>query len=268
MFRIKNQYAEVTGDNGLLSDYSAMLCWFKINGIEISTDPDVGDTVNAGLVNLWIAFRESLTNIPQRFERKFLEAEALKVCEADDAYELRDCIDEVSDGHLMAIARLFDKPTENESLSIAVSWHRDDVKDIRPDLTDAQALEVLQFAKHKHDANIGINWEVLQIHADMLFPEVEAIQRLTDDEWSEQYPLVSNHIDVNSSCDGKMFETYGDELQHVMATPPEFVWTYQDDDNGNPCITSGFHVVNRIGYFISTIPCTIDTFVVLDSEVS
>lgn len=199
MFLIKSQYAEITANNGLLSDYNAMLFWFRINGIEISTDPKVGDIVNAELVKLWIAFRESLTNIPQRFERDFLEAKALSMCEADDVYELRDCIGEVSDGHLMAIARLFDKPTENKnkliesisdappvtkaeieaplrgdestSESIAIVWHVDDVLDQCPTLSRDEALEVLHVLKRKHDANIGINWEVISIVAQCCYPQ-------------------------------------------------------------------------------------------------
>jgi hypothetical protein len=54
---------------------------------------------------------------------------------------------------------------------IAITWHIDDVKELRPDLTDDQAREVLQQAKDRHDAGIGITWEVLEIHADDLFPK-------------------------------------------------------------------------------------------------
>ena len=54
---------------------------------------------------------------------------------------------------------------------IAISWHIDDVKEIRPDLTDDQAREVLQQAKDRHDAGVGISWDVLAIHAEDLFPK-------------------------------------------------------------------------------------------------
>ena len=60
---------------------------------------------------------------------------------------------------------------------IAITWHIDDVKEIRPDLTDEQCREVLQQADRRHDASVGINWDVLAIHADDLFPkESEAHQ--------------------------------------------------------------------------------------------
>lgn len=53
---------------------------------------------------------------------------------------------------------------------IILSWSPEDVLAIRPDLTEEQAAEVLAAADHHHDANIGINWGVLQTHAEWLFP--------------------------------------------------------------------------------------------------
>lgn len=52
---------------------------------------------------------------------------------------------------------------------IIITWHISDVQEIRPDLTDEQAREVLFAAKRNHDANEGINWEVLRTHAAFLF---------------------------------------------------------------------------------------------------
>ncbi|WP_201750320.1 hypothetical protein [Tautonia marina] len=57
---------------------------------------------------------------------------------------------------------------------IAVSWAIEDVQEIRPDLSDAQACQVLQWAKHHHDATIGINREVLACHAEHLFGDAPA----------------------------------------------------------------------------------------------
>jgi len=53
---------------------------------------------------------------------------------------------------------------------IAIIWHIDDVKSVRPDLTDEQALEVLQQVKSKHDAEWGVSWTTLTDVADILFP--------------------------------------------------------------------------------------------------
>lgn len=49
---------------------------------------------------------------------------------------------------------------------IHISWHIEDVKSIAEDLTDDECREVLQAAKRGHDATIGINWDVLEFHAD------------------------------------------------------------------------------------------------------
>jgi hypothetical protein len=55
--------------------------------------------------------------------------------------------------------------------SIAISWHIDDVKEERPDLTKAQCREVLAFCKERHDAGIGLNWEVIRIQANIFTPK-------------------------------------------------------------------------------------------------
>ena len=62
---------------------------------------------------------------------------------------------------------------KNKELSIAIVWHIDDVLGVRPDLSREQAFEVLKQAKKHHDANVGINWEVLSTHAEMLYAERE-----------------------------------------------------------------------------------------------
>lgn len=54
--------------------------------------------------------------------------------------------------------------------SIEIVWSTEDVQEVRPDLDESQAYEVLIAAKQKHDADVGINWEVLEFWADYLFP--------------------------------------------------------------------------------------------------
>jgi uncharacterized protein (DUF736 family) len=68
----------------------------------------------------------------------------------------------------------------NGNTDIGVAWKKTseagaDVKELRPDLTEKQCREVLLQAFRKHDAEIGINWDVLPCHADDLFPEGEAV---------------------------------------------------------------------------------------------
>ncbi|MEO8964711.1 MAG: hypothetical protein ABI370_08570 [Gammaproteobacteria bacterium] len=54
---------------------------------------------------------------------------------------------------------------------ISIKWHIDDVLSVRPDLTHLQASKVLEHLKRKHDADVGVNWEVIEAVSDMLFSE-------------------------------------------------------------------------------------------------
>lgn len=44
---------------------------------------------------------------------------------------------------------------------ISIIWQVDDVLAQDPTLTEEQACMVLERLKNKHDANIGINWDVI-----------------------------------------------------------------------------------------------------------
>jgi hypothetical protein len=55
--------------------------------------------------------------------------------------------------------------------SIAVIWCTDDVRGVRPHLTEEQAWEVLQQVEDIHDAEFGISWTTLEIVTDDLFPK-------------------------------------------------------------------------------------------------
>src|SRR5271157_4794749 len=60
-------------------------------------------------------------------------------------------------------------PSRDADQEISITWSTEDVHEVRPDLTEDQAWQVLQAAKEHHDATIGINWSVLECHAEMLF---------------------------------------------------------------------------------------------------
>lgn len=53
---------------------------------------------------------------------------------------------------------------------IAIIWSIEDVKEQRPDLTDAQAWEVLQSCRQNHDCNYGLTWEHIDSTAEQLVP--------------------------------------------------------------------------------------------------
>ena len=55
--------------------------------------------------------------------------------------------------------------------TIALLWCIDDVLEIRPDLTEEQAGEVLTRVDDIHDASIGLSWDTLQAVADDMYPK-------------------------------------------------------------------------------------------------
>ena len=79
------------------------------------------------------------------------------------------------------------------------------------------------------------------------------------DEWCATYKPIPNNIVEDSSFDGAMFETFGDEVAFVKKADPAYIWMYGDGDDGGTYIWNGWHIVNRIGYFITEVPCPPDT---------
>ncbi len=53
----------------------------------------------------------------------------------------------------------------------AFVWSIADVKELRPDLTDEQACDVLTYAQEHHDAQFGMNWDTFELIAEDLFPK-------------------------------------------------------------------------------------------------
>ena len=79
------------------------------------------------------------------------------------------------------------------------------------------------------------------------------------DEWFDTYKPVKNMIDDNASFDGYMFETYGDEVDFVKSMNPNKIWMYGQGDNGGTFVWNGWGFVNRLGYFITEVPCPENT---------
>lgn len=82
--------------------------------------------------------------------------------------------------------------------------------------------------------------------------------------WAEVYKPKINHL---VKTEQMHFETYGVELGYVLATAdlePDRVWTLVDGDEGT-WIVNGYHLVNRIAYFITEVPFQGDHLEVLDS---
>ncbi len=82
------------------------------------------------------------------------------------------------------------------------------------------------------------------------------------DTWCEAYKPIVNHLDSNASFDngegGIMFETYGDEVSFVKEQPEAHIWMYGSGDDGGTYVWNGWGFVNRLGYFITEVPCPAD----------
>ena len=74
-------------------------------------------------------------------------------------------------------------------------------------------------------------------------------------EWCLKYEGMSNPF---SGGIVDKFETYVEELDFVLKiayTEPKRIWTLVEGDDGNLYIASGYHLVNRLNYFITHNPC-------------
>lgn len=89
-----------------------------------------------------------------------------------------------------------------------IQWHIDDVREIRSDLTTDQCREVLQNLQKQHNAEIGINWDVIAITAKDLYP----LQEENSSKIAELNDLCRKAMGVA----GRLIQTEG-----INALPPE-----------------------------------------------
>jgi hypothetical protein len=85
--------------------------------------------------------------------------------------------------------------------------------------------------------------------------------KMKEQSWFDKYKPIKNHFDDNASFDGYMFETYGEEWEFVKSQPLNTIWTFIHGDYDTLFLDSGMHIVNRIGYFVTTNPYPDDTVV-------
>lgn len=66
---------------------------------------------------------------------------------------------------------------------IRIEWHMYDVRSVCPILTNDEAREVLHYLDHKHDAQIGINWDVIGCAIEANYPEkLDMYHDMSDEE--------------------------------------------------------------------------------------
>jgi hypothetical protein len=76
------------------------------------------------------------------------------------------------------------------------------------------------------------------------------INKMTFDDWWNEFQPIDNPFQSKPSFFVKMFETYGEELEFVQNQPADRVWTELDDNT----IVNGYHIVNRFGYYVTREP--------------
>jgi hypothetical protein len=75
--------------------------------------------------------------------------------------------------------------------------------------------------------------------------------------WERDFRPIKNPHREHASLNGFGFETYDAELEQVLEvarTEPDRVWTVVDCD-GKWYIVNGYHLVNRVVYAITEVPC-------------
>jgi hypothetical protein len=79
---------------------------------------------------------------------------------------------------------------------------------------------------------------------------------ITYDEWLETYkPITDKHGNIRT------FETFGEDLEIVKVVDNQFLWTWVDGGDYSGYST-GFSFVNRMCYFVCTVPWTDDNLYV------
>lgn len=79
------------------------------------------------------------------------------------------------------------------------------------------------------------------------------------DAWEAKYKPIKNQYAQKQEGEfvEDKFETYGNDLDFVRSVndvDPKKVWTLVDGDDGNLYIVDGYHLVNRVNYFVTEVP--------------
>lgn len=78
---------------------------------------------------------------------------------------------------------------------------------------------------------------------------------LTDDQWYAEYEPT-----------GKMYETYGEEMNYINEMPDNLVWTLVDGDEDS-VVVNGRAYVNRLAYYVTKKPHNPEDTIVVNFEV-
>jgi len=165
----------------------------------------------------------------------------------------------------MKISQLIEHLQQGYSPDAVVAydlWTVDDVMHEADDveITVAQAEEVLGRMQRHKDCTIGLNWDVLNYHVSEVLREADTgppypednVLTLTDDQFIARYKPEEN--EQGGYYRQRDWTVPEDQVEIEKATAEHRIWTAGDDDDGNFCISSGWHFVNRLYYIITELP--------------
>ena len=78
------------------------------------------------------------------------------------------------------------------------------------------------------------------------------MKTITFDTFFEEYKPQLNHFTSSPDNDNYTFETFGEELEYVKKQNNKQIWTTIDHENEEVWLIPGFHLVNRMNYYITT----------------
>ena len=126
--------------------------------------------------------------------------------------------------------------------------------EMNDDLTDPEAVALERFrAGEVPDAgpSEGEQHDLSTIVVGEVEPEAEP--PMAYDQWCEKYRPIANELCHGAPYDGLMFETYGAEQEYIRRQDRACIWTLVQAED-ELVILSGWHFVNRFGYFITERP--------------
>jgi hypothetical protein len=87
---------------------------------------------------------------------------------------------------------------------------------------------------------------------------METVIDLTYEEWIDKYKPICD-FEGNPIA----YETYGEDLEIVCKQDPDRIWTWTDGGDYS-VISNGFSYVNRLNYYICTVPFDPDMILQVD----
>ena len=87
------------------------------------------------------------------------------------------------------------------------------------------------------------------------FTGLEQANKITYESFDEIFKPIQNPFTEESSFDNTTFETYGAEIDYVIAQESNCIWTLYDFEikKYTSVIGAGYHLVDRLGYFITEV---------------